>query len=114
MEITFENVYNKMLQSASNAFGDGWSSVKNYAPGEFKKISTQIMEIAENVTRYEIDNTQGYSPETGKVLLQMQRTATESVLVALSALTLIAVQNAIKEILQVLKETFGGIISAII
>ncbi len=114
MEITFDNVYNKMLRSASDAFGDGWTSVKNYAPAEFKKISSQIVEIIENVAKYALDNTRGYSPETGKVLLQMQRTATESVLVAISTLTLIAVQNAINGIFQVLKDTFGGILSAIL
>lgn len=103
-----------MLQSGSDAFGDGWDSVKDYAPAEFKKISSQIVEIAENVAKYELDESQGYSPETGKVLLQMQRTATESVLVAMSTLTIIAVQNAINAMMQVLKETFEGVLSSIL
>jgi len=114
MDITFENVLEKMLQSGSDAFGDGWDSVKDYAPAEFKKISSQIVEIAENVAKYELDESQGYSPETGKVLLQMQRTATESVLVAMSTLTIIAVQNAINAMMQVLKETFEGVLSSIL
>jgi len=114
MEITFDNVLNQMLESASDAFEDGWDSVKAYAPAEFKKISSQIVEIADNVAKYELDNSQGYSADTGKILLQMQRTATESVLVAISTLTLIAVQKAINAIFQVLKETFEGVLSMIL
>lgn len=114
MEITFDNVLENMLDSASDAFEDGWESVKNYAPAEFKKISSQIVEIAENIAKYQLDDEQGYSAETGKILLQMQRTATEGVLVAISTLTLIAVQNAINAIFQVLKDTFEGILSTIL
>ncbi len=114
MEITFNDVLEKMIESASDAFEDGWESVKNYAPAELKKISSQIVEVVDNVAKYEIDDSQGYSPETGKLLLQMQRTATEGVLVAMSTLTLIAVQNAINAIFQVLKDTFEGILLTIL
>ena len=114
MEITFDNVLDKMLESASDAFENGWDSVKSYAPAEFKKISSQIVDIAENVAKYQIDENDGYSAETGKILLQMQRTATEGVLVAISTLTLIAVQNAINAIFKVLKDTFQGILSTIL
>lgn len=114
MEITFDNILDKMLESASDAFEEGWDSVKSYAPAEFKKISSQIVEIADNVAKYQIDKNNGYSAETGKILLKMQRTATEGVLVAISTLTLIAVQNAINAIFKVLKDTFEGILSTIL
>lgn len=114
MELNFDNVLNEMLQSAGGAFGDGWDSIKDYAPAEFKKISSQVVEIAENVAKYEKDHSQGYSPETGKILLQMQRTATESVLVAISSLTLITVQNALNAIFDILKNTFEGILEKIL
>jgi hypothetical protein len=114
MEINFDNVLDTMLETASDAFDDGWDAVKIYAPAEFKKISAQIVEIAENVVKYEINEDQGYSPETGKLLLQMQRNATEGVLVAISTLTLIAVQNAINAIFKVLRDTFSGVLSTIL
>ena len=113
-DINVDELFNTMLNAGSNAFGDKWKEVENYAPAEFKKISEQIVEIAKNIAKYEKDNNQGYSPETGKLLLQMQRTATESVLVAVSTLTLIAVQNGINAILKVLKDTFGGILKTIL
>ena len=114
MDLNYENVLNEMLNAASDAFGDGWESIKDYAPAEFKKISSQLVEIAENVAKYERDNSQGYSPETAKILLQMQRTATEGVLVAISSLTLIAVQNALNAIFDILKDTFEGVLSSIL
>lgn len=106
MELNFENLYSAILGEASSAFGDGWNSIKDYAPAELKKISTQLIDIAENVAKYELDNSQGFSPETGKLLLRMQLNATEGVFVAVSALTMIAVQNAINGILSVIKNTF--------
>jgi hypothetical protein len=114
MALDFDEVFGKMMDAAADAFEDGWDSVKDYAPAEFKKMATQLVDITENVARYENDNTKGYSPETGKVLLQMQRNATESVLVAVSTLTLIAVQKAINTILQVLKDTFQAAIGAVL
>ncbi len=114
MSVNADEIYNKIINAAEGAFKDGWQAVKIYAPAEFKKMSVQLAEIAENVTLYEVDNTQGYSPQTAKILFKMQRTACESVLVAVTHLTLIAVQKAINAILKVLKETFGGIIATVV
>lgn len=114
MSITVEEILNRITDAAEGAFKDGWQAVKTYAPAEFKKMSVQLAEIVENVAIYEIDKAQGYSPQTGKILFKMQRTACESVLVAVTHLTLIAVQNAINEIMQVLRDTFSGIISAVV
>lgn len=114
MDINIENVLDTMLSTGAEAFEDGWDSVKTFAPAEFKKIGVQIVEIAENVIKYELDEDDGYSPETGKLLLQMQRNATVGALVAISTLTLIAVQNAINAIFQVLKDVFFGVLSSIL
>jgi hypothetical protein len=48
------------------------------------------------------------------MLFQMQRIACESVLVAVTQLTLLAVQKAINAIMKVLKDTFSGIIAAVV
>jgi len=63
---------------------------------------------------HQLDENDGYSEETGRILLKMQRTATEGVLVAISTLTLIAVQNAINAIFDVLKDAFQGILSTVL
>ena len=114
MAVNADEIYTKIVNAAEGAFKDGWQAVKTYAPAEFRKMAVQLAEIAENVALYEIDNTKGYSPETGKILFKMQRTACESVLVAVTHLTLIAVQDAINAILKVLMEAFGGIVAAVV
>jgi hypothetical protein len=114
MSVNADEIFSKITDAAEGAFKDGWQAVKTYAPAEFKKMSVQLAEIAENVALYEADNRQGYSPQTGKMLFNMQRTACESVLVAVSHLTLLAVQKAINAIIKILKDTFSGIIATIV
>ena len=114
MGISANDIFDEMMASARGAFDDGWRFVSTYAPTEFRKMAVQLEEIANNVAKYENDNTQGYSPETGKLLFKMQKSACESVLVAVTQLTLIAVQNAINAILKVLTDTFGGVIAALV
>lgn len=108
MTIDANDVLNKMLNAAESAFGDGWKSVKQYAPSEFKKMAMQITEIAENVALYKNDPKKGYSEETGQLLLKMQRNACEGVLVAVTQLTMLAVQKALDAIIKVLKDAFAG------
>ena len=103
-----------MSSEAAGAFGDGWDSIKNYAPGELKKLSVQLVEITKNVARNQIDSNEGYPIESGKILLKMTINALEAVLVAVSALTLIAVQNAINAILSVLKGVFTEVADLIL
>lgn len=114
MSVNADDIYSKIIDAAQGAFKDGWQEVSAYAPAEFKKISVQLAEIVENVALYEVDNTKGYSAKTGKLLFKMQRNACESVLVALTQLTLVAVQKALNAIMKVLKDTFGGIIATVI
>ena len=114
MSINADEIFSKIIDAAEGAFNESWQVVKTFAPAEFKKMSVQLAEIVENVALFEVDNTQGYSTETGKILFKMQRTACESVLVAVTQLTLIAVQNALNAIVQVLKDTFKGIIEAVV
>ena len=114
MSISTDEIFEKIMEAAEGAFKDGWESVRTYAPAEFRKMAIQLAEIAQNVALYKIDSSRGYSEETGKILFQMQRTACESVFVGVTLLTLIAVQDAINTIIKVLKDTFGGAVSAVL
>jgi hypothetical protein len=114
MDINADEIFKKMIAAGEGAFEEGWEAVKTYAPGEFKKMAVQLAEIVANVALYENDKTQGYSAKTGKILFKMQRTACESVLVAVTHLTIIAVQKALNAIMKVLREAFAGIIAAVV
>jgi hypothetical protein len=115
MDFNKSNVLKTMKAEAAGAFKDGWKQVKEYAPAEFEKMAVQIVSIAKNVALYKSSNRQrGYSAQTGKVLLKMQRTAMESVLVAISALVLLTIQRAINAIFRVLRQTFETALKSII
>jgi hypothetical protein len=108
MAIDADQILNEIMGAAQDAFKDGWEAVRQYAPGEFRKMAVQLEEIAANVAKFKINPDEGYSPETGQVLFGMQRRACEGVLVAMSKLTLIAVQEALDSIFKVLSNAFGG------
>lgn len=114
MGTNVDDIFGKVMDAAEGAFKDGWQAVKSFAPAEFKKMSIQLAEIIDNVAKFEVDDNEGYSPATGKMLFKMQRAACESVLVAVTHLTMIAVQKALNAIIKVLKDALGGLVTAII
>ena len=84
------------MVSAGETLGeDLWDAIKTYAVPELQKIATQIVAIEENIL--------SYTPEGAKALLDMQLRATIGVIVAMTTLTLMAVQKAINEILEAVK-----------
>jgi len=104
-----------MKTEAITAFGDGWDEIREYAPAEFEKMAIQIVSISKNVALYKSSNKRkGYSAQTGKVLLKMQRTAMEGVFVAVSALVLVTIQRAINAIFKVLRQTFESALKSIL
>jgi len=109
-----EEIFEEMMDAGQNAFGAGWTAVSKYAPAEFRKMAVQIQAIAENVAKYQIDDREGYSPETAKILMKMQRDACESVLVATTQLTLVAVQKAMDAMYDVLRKAFKGVVEAVL
>lgn len=114
MSINVEDLMKKMLETGQQTFGEGWDDVKSYAPVEFKKMAVQIKDIAENVARHKLDPAAGYSEETGRLLFKMQQNACESVIAAMTELTLLAVQNAINAMLKVLRDSLGGVVRGFI
>lgn len=114
MSINLDDLLKNMLEAGQQTFGEGWDDVKSYAPVEFKKMAVQIKDIAENVARYKLDPQTGYSEETGHLLFKMQQNACESVIAAMTKLTLLAVQNAINAMLKVLRDSLGGAVRGII
>jgi hypothetical protein len=109
-----DQIFEEMMGAGKKAFGDSWGAVANYAPAEFRKMAIQISEIAQNVAKYRRNKAEGYSPETGKLLMKMQRTAAESVLVATTQLNLIAVQKAMDAMYKVLRKALKGAVKSIL
>ncbi|WP_267380186.1 MULTISPECIES: hypothetical protein [unclassified Sphingomonas] len=68
-----------------------WSAMDHYAAPELKKIAVQIEAIA--------DHLPDYTPEGAKILLAMQVNAAVAVIVAMTSLVMLAVQEAINAII---------------
>jgi hypothetical protein len=114
MALNVDDLVQEMLAAAETAFGSEWKQVKAFVPTEFKKMGLQLADIADNVAKFEADPNDGYPPATGKILLQMQQRALEATLTAVTALTLVSIQNAIDAVFEVLKDGVGGILKELI
>jgi hypothetical protein len=114
MTISADQILGKIADAAHGAFKDGWVAVKDYAPAEFRKMAVQLESIAKNVAAFELDPQQGYSAATGKILFRMQRRSAEAVLVAVTQLTLVAVEKALNAIVKVIKEAFGTLLAGVL
>jgi hypothetical protein len=113
MAIDVEDLFKTMLGAATAAFGDQWKIAKGFVPSELKKMAVQLAEIATNVAKFELDPNEGYPVVTAQIILQMQRQSFEAMLTAVTALTLIAVQKAVDQILQAVKVAFGRVLGAL-
>lgn len=111
---TVDDVFRALIDEAPKAFGAAWKDVKHFLPTELRKLSVELVSIAENVAKFELDNTQGYPPATGKVLLTMQKRATENVLIAVTTLTLIAIEDTLNAVLRAARGVLGGAIDLLL
>jgi hypothetical protein len=84
-----------MVSAGENLGGDIWHSIETFAAPELQKIAIQIVAIERN--------RHAFTPEGAKALLDMQLRASVGVIVAMTTLTLLAVQKAINEILAAIK-----------
>ena len=114
MTINVDAVYSAIMKAGQSAFADNWDEVGSYGETEFKKMAQQIVDIADNVAKYQHDEDQDYSANAGKILMNMQRLAMANVIIALTAMTLVTAQQAINDMLDVVKSTFGGVLKTIL
>ena len=85
-----------MLTAGRGLAGDIWAAMEHYAAPELKKIAVQIAAIAEHLN--------DYTPEGAAILMRMQVNAAIAVIVAMTSLVMLAVQNAINAILSAVSE----------
>jgi len=86
---------NAMVSAGEHLGEDLWNSIETFAVPELQKIAVQIVAIEAN--------RDAFTPEGAKALLDMQLRASVGVIVAMTTLTLLAVQKAINEILEAVK-----------
>ncbi len=114
MAISKNEIVAELISEGKKVFGNQWDQIETYVKVEFKKIGDQIKDILKNVAEYKKDKSKGYSKETGKILLKMQRTSTEAVLVSATILTLVAVQAALDAVFKALKKAFATALTGLL
>ena len=92
------------LVSAMSTAGQGlgtavWNNIQTFALPELQKIATQIIAIETGM----LQNPPQYTQDGAKALFNMQINASVGVIVAMTALTLLAVQAAINQMIAAVK-----------
>ena len=95
-----DELLGKMVGAGRGLVGDVWSHMETIAIPELKKIASQIADLARPDSPW--------SPEESKILLRMQIRSAVGIIVAMTALTMLAVQNAINAILDAVKGFVNG------
>lgn len=99
MALDADALLSTMSQAAANAFGKVWKDVKNYTIPELRKLAGTFVDIELGLAA----RPPYYTKESADILFRMQVRATQSILTATTALTMMAVEKALNEILAAVK-----------
>lgn len=100
MGLDVGSLFQTMVSAGEGLGSDVWGKLRTYAIPELHKIAIQIVAIAENI--------EDYTPAGAKALFDMQVKASLGVLAGMTELTLLAVQNAINQILAAIRSMVNG------
>jgi hypothetical protein len=95
MALDADALLSTMSQAAAGAFGQVWKDVKNYTIPELRKLAGTFVDIEMGLSA----QPPYYTRESADILFRMQVRATQSILTATTALTMIAVEKALNQIL---------------
>ena len=100
MSVNVNAVLKDMVAAGKDSFGSNWPQIKNVAEVEFKTILLRIKEIGKAA----LDPNNTITPAKAKYLIKMQVDLAAQAIVALTTMTIVAVQKAIRAVLNVVKE----------
>ena len=85
----------KMVDAGRGLAGGVWAQIETVAVPELKKIAVQIADLARPDSPWDADEK--------KMLLQMQIRSAETIIVAMTAITMVEVQKAVNAILDAVR-----------
>lgn len=97
MAIDPVTIIDPIIAAMQPALSKGWNDVADYARGESVKMAQTLAQIAEMKATHKINEQQA------EALLDMQRHASQTVLLAVEGIGLVAAQNAINAALDAVK-----------
>ena len=95
MALDADALLSTMSHAAAAAFGQVWKDVKNYTIPELRKLAGTFVDIELGLAA----QPPYYTRESANILFRMQVRATQSILTATTALTMMAVEKALNQIL---------------
>lgn len=95
MALDADALLSTMSHAAADAFGQVWKDVKNYTIPELRKLAGTFIDIELGLAA----QPPYYTRESANILFRMQVRATQSILTATTALTMMAVEKALNQIL---------------
>ena len=98
MALDIQQLLTPMLNAAKGVLGNKWPGIQNYAESEFKKIGQNILDIEKNTLQG------NYSENQVRILFDIQRNATKTVLLTLEGMTLIMTEQAINAALGAIRD----------
>jgi len=98
----------EMLAAAKKSLAKDWGKGEAYATPELKRLATCLVDIHALKSQGTVDEQQA------KALLRIHRIATESVLLTIEGLGIIAVENAINAAFAAVKETVNKAIGFVL
>jgi len=102
MAVNVDGLVGAMTDAGRGLGGEIWSQMQGFAIPELKKIAIQVEAIAEHAHEITL--------ETAQALLRMQVNAAVAVIVAMTELTLLAVEQAINAILDAVRDLVNGVV----
>lgn len=99
MDFKVSDLLKAMLGAAKGEFGETWPEVQDFAKTEFKKLAQTLVDIGKMRAQGKITATQA------RILIRMQRRTTQTVLLTIEGLGILAVERAINAAIAVVRDT---------
>lgn len=107
LNLDFNDISKNMLNAAQASLKVNADDIKSLAEGELKDFARRSIELAEKVSNGSI------SLEQAKLILKIRQNAVETVLLSIAGIGLLAVQEAMNAIIDVLKGSINKAIPGI-
>ncbi len=101
MPLDIDGLVGRMIGIGRDSFSDTWAQVEEFAVPELKKIAIEIAAIAD---RHDLDL------ESARLLLKLQVQASAGVIVAMTELVMLSVEQLINGILDALRDFINGVV----
>jgi hypothetical protein len=103
-DLSVSDLMNDMLGAVKASLGKDFSKAKDFAKPEFQRLARSLVDIAKLVAEKKVNQQQARS------LLAIHRNTTQTVLLTIEGLGVIAVENALNAAFDVIRTTVNRVV----